>query len=147
MRTNNLFRKTLIAAGFAAAFATVPFAQVAAQVAAPQPSQDAAQRQQEAASMRQAQDAATMQDKQSSNETVPGKTNDAWITTKIKSELATTKGIKSTDISVQTKDGMVTLTGTTASSGEKSKVEHVAKQVKGVKNVDTSGLMVSDAAH
>ena len=88
-----------------------------------------------------------MQDKQSSNETVPGKTNDAWITTKIKSELATTKGIKSTDISVDTKDGTVTLTGTTASAGEKAKVEHVAKQVKGVKVVDTSGLMVSDAAH
>ena len=88
-----------------------------------------------------------MQDKQSSNETVPGKTNDAWITTKIKSELATTKGIKSTDISVDTKDGTVTLTGTTASAGEKAKVEHVAKQVKGVKVVDASGLMVSDSAH
>ena len=144
MRTNNLFRKTLIAAGFAAAFATVPFAQVAAQDAA---RQDAAQRQQDAAAMRQTQDAASMHDKQSSNETVPGKTNDAWITTKIKSELATTKGIKSTDISVDTKDGMVTLTGTAASAGEKAKAEHVAKQVKGVKTVDASGLMVSDAAH
>ncbi|AHX12219.1 transporter [Dyella jiangningensis] len=144
MRTNNLFRKTLIAAGFAAAFATVPFAQVAAQDAA---RQDAAQRQQDAAAMRQTQDAAAMHDKQSSNETVPGKTNDAWITTKIKSELATTKGIKSTDISVDTKDGMVTLTGTATSAGEKAKAEHVAKQVKGVKTVDASGLMVSDAAH
>lgn len=144
MRTNNLFRKTLIAAGFAAAFATVPFAQVAAQDAA---RQDAAQRQQDAAAMRQTQDAASMHDKQSSNETVPGKTNDAWITTKIKSELATTKGIKSTDISVDTKDGMVTLTGTATSAGEKAKAEHVAKQVKGVKTVDASGLMVSDAAH
>lgn len=129
MRTNNLFRKTLIAAGLAAVFATVPFAQVAAQ--------DAAQRQH---------DAAAMQEK-SSNETVPGKTNDAWITTKIKSELATTKGIKSTDISVDTKDGMVTLTGTATSASEKTKAEHVAKQVKGVKSVDASGLMVSDAAH
>lgn len=146
MRTNNLFRKTLIAAGLAAAFATVPFAQVAAQDAA-RPSQDAAQRQQDAAAMRQTQDAASMHDKQSSNETVPGKTNDAWITTKIKSELATTKGIKSTDISVDTKDGMVTLTGTATSAGEKAKAEHVAKQVKGVKTVDASGLMVSDAAH
>ena len=144
MRTNNLFRKTLIAAGFAAAFATVPFAQVAAQDAA---RQDAAQRQQDAAAMRQTQDAASMHDKQSSNETVPGKTNDAWITTKIKSELATTKGIKSTDISVDTKDGMVTLTGTATSAGEKAKAEHVAKQVKGVKTVDASGLMVSDTAH
>ena len=63
MRMNNLFRKTLIAAGLVAAFSAVPFAQVAAQ--------DAMQ-------------------KSSDNQTVPDKTADTWITTKVKSELATT---------------------------------------------------------
>lgn len=119
MRTPNLFRKTLIAAGLVAAFSAVPFAQVAAQ--------DAMQ-------------------KQSDNQTVPDKTADAWITTKVKSELATTKGIKSTDISVTTADGVVTLTGTATSAAEKAKAEQVAKKVKGVKSVDGSGLTVSDTA-
>jgi hyperosmotically inducible periplasmic protein len=117
MRTNNLFRKTLIAVGLVAAFSAVPFAQVAAQ--------DAMQK---------------------SNQTVPDKTADAWITTKVKSELATTKNVKSTDISVATMDGVVTLTGTATSSAEKAKVEQVAKAVKGVKSVDASGLTVSDTA-
>ncbi|WP_114238659.1 BON domain-containing protein [Dyella sp. C9] len=120
MRTHDLFRKTLIAAGLAAAFSVVPLAQVAAQDAAMQ--------------------------KPSDNQTVPDKTADAWITTKVKSELATTKGIKSTDISVSTMDGVVSLTGTTASATEKNKVEQVAKGVKGVKSVDASGLTVSDTA-
>ncbi|HET6554991.1 MAG TPA: BON domain-containing protein [Dyella sp.] len=119
MRTNNLFRKTLIAVGLAAAISAVPFTQVAAQ--------DAAM-------------------KSSDNQTVPDKTADGWITTKVKSELATTKGIKSTDISVNTQDGVVTLTGTASSSSEKAKAASVAKAVKGVKSVDASGLTVSDTA-
>ncbi|WP_430388095.1 BON domain-containing protein [Dyella sp. 20L07] len=120
MLTPNLFRKTLIAAGLVAAFSVVPFAQVAAQDAAMQ--------------------------KQADNQTVPDKTADAWITAKVKSELATTKGIKSTDISVATMDGVVSLTGTASSATEKTKVEQVAKKVKGVKGVDGSGLTVSDTA-
>lgn len=119
MRMNNLFRKTLIAAGLVAAFSAVPFAQVAAQ--------DAMQ-------------------KSSDNQTVPDKTADTWITTKVKSELATTKNVKSTDISVTTMDGVVTLTGTASSASEKTKVEQVAKKVKGVKSVDASGLTVADTA-
>ena len=138
MRTNNLFRKTLIAVGLVAAFSAVPFAQVAAQ-------QNPAAAQQNAAAQQQAQDAA-MQQAQSSNRTVPGKTDDTWITTKVKSELATTKGIKSNDISVSTADGVVSLTGTATSSMEKTKAEGVAKKVKGVKSVDASGLTVSDTA-
>jgi len=141
MRTNNPIRKTLIAAGLMTAFSVMPFAQVAAQNAATQ------QQAQDAAAQRQAQDAAMQQQTQeSSNRTVPGKTDDAWITTKVKSELATTKGIKSSDISVSTKDGLVSLTGTASSSTEKAKVEQVARKVKGVKSVDASGLTLSDTA-
>ena len=119
MRMNNLFRKTLITAGLVAAFSAMPVAQVAAQ--------DATQ-------------------KSSDNQTVPDKTADTWITTKVKSELATTKNVKSSDISVTTMDGVVTLTGTASSSAEKAKVEGVAKKVKGVKSVDASGLTVADTA-
>jgi hyperosmotically inducible protein len=148
MRTNNPIRKTLIAAGLMAAFSAMPFAQVAAQSAlAQQQAQDAAaQRQAQDAAMQQQMQDANMQNGQSSNRTVPGKTDDAWITTKVKSELATTKGITSSDISVSTQDGVVSLTGTATSSTEKAKVEHVAKKVKGVKSVDASGLTISDTA-
>lgn len=67
---------------------------------------------------------------------------DTWITTKVKTELATTKGVESTDISVTTVDGVVTLTGVVASDLEQKKAVAAAQSVKGVKKVDDSGLKV-----
>jgi hyperosmotically inducible protein len=65
---------------------------------------------------------------------------DTWITTKIKAELATTKGVDSMDVSVKTVDGKVTLTGVLKTDEAVKKAEAVAKSVKGVKDVDASGL-------
>jgi hyperosmotically inducible periplasmic protein len=65
---------------------------------------------------------------------------DTWITTKVKTELATTDGVKSTDISVKTVDGVVTLTGVQASDVAVKKAVATAQAVKGVKRVDSSGL-------
>lgn len=65
---------------------------------------------------------------------------DTWITTKVKSELATTKGVKSTDISVKTVDGVVTLTGVLPSKTAVKKAIAVTRAIKGVKHVDSSGL-------
>ena len=65
---------------------------------------------------------------------------DTWITTKVKAELATTEGVKSTDISVTTVDGVVTLTGMLASETGREKAVAAAKSIKGVKRVDASGL-------
>ncbi len=65
---------------------------------------------------------------------------DTWITTKVKSELATTEGVKSMDIDVETMNGVVTLTGTQASQAAVQKAVAAAKSVKGVKSVDASGL-------
>jgi len=65
---------------------------------------------------------------------------DTWITTKVKSELATTDGVKSMDIDVKTVDGSVTLTGVLANDIAVQKAVAAAKSVKGVKNVDSSGL-------
>lgn len=65
---------------------------------------------------------------------------DAWITTKVKSELAMTKGVPSTDVSVQTADGVVTLTGVLPSKIAVNKAVAAAKSVKGVKEVDATGL-------
>ena len=113
-------RKTLIAAGLIAAIGAIPVAQVAAQDSGAQSS--------------------------SSNQTVPGKVDDAWITTKVKSEFAANKGVKATDITVSTNEGVVTLSGNVATTKEKTRATAIAKKVKGVKSVDTSGLNVSAAS-
>jgi hyperosmotically inducible protein len=69
---------------------------------------------------------------------------DTWITTKVKSELATTDGIKSGDVSVTTKNGLVTLSGTVNSKAQVQKSIAVAKAVKGVRDVDSSALSSRD---
>lgn len=120
MRTHSAFHRALVAAGLTAALAAVPVAQALAQDAG-------------------AQSSGSMQ---SNNQTVPGKVDDAWITTKVKSEFATTKHLHATDISVDTTDGVVRLTGTVGSNKEKSRAVHVARKVKGVKSVDATGLTV-----
>jgi len=65
---------------------------------------------------------------------------DTWITTKVKSELATTDGVKSMDIDVKTVDGTVTLTGVLDNSIAVKKAVAAAQSIKGVKSVDSSGL-------
>lgn len=65
---------------------------------------------------------------------------DTWITTKVKAELATTDGVKSTDISVKTVDGVVTLTGVLDTSLAVKKAVAAAQSIKGVKKVDHDGL-------
>jgi hyperosmotically inducible protein len=67
---------------------------------------------------------------------------DTWITTKVKTELATTEGVKSTKISVTTKDGVVALVGVLATEAAVDKAIAAAQSVKGVKRVDSSGLKV-----
>ena len=117
MHTNTKIRTSMFAAGLALAFA-LPLSQAIAQGAS-QPMQ-----------------------KSTDNQTVPDKAADAWITTKVKSEFGTTKGVSASDISVSTNDGVVTLTGTVSTQDEKMRAQRVAQLVKGVKSVDTSGLMV-----
>ena len=71
------------------------------------------------------------------------KVTDTWITTKVKSEFATTKGVEMTDVSVDTTDGVVQLTGTVDSEAEKQLAIQSARTVKGVKAVEASQLKVS----
>jgi hyperosmotically inducible protein len=122
MRNQSMIRRTVLAAGLTAAFALIPLSQVAAQ------------------------DAGANDSMQRSNQTVPDKAADAWITTKVKSEFGTSKTVKATDISVTTVDGTVSLSGTVGSAQEKLEAVRVAKSVKGVKGVDASGLTVSASA-
>lgn len=66
--------------------------------------------------------------------------SDSWITTKVKSELATTDGVKSLDIEVKTVNGVVTLIGVQPSDVAVKKAVAAAQSVKGVVRVDASGL-------
>lgn len=78
------------------------------------------------------------------SETAGQTVSDAWITTKVKSELATTKGVKSMDVTVRTTHGVVTLTGVLATKTDVRKAIAAARSVKGVKAVDASGLKARD---
>lgn len=66
--------------------------------------------------------------------------SDGWITTKVKSTLAYSSSVDGSDISVTTKDGVVTLTGTVDSGAERDLAVELAKNVRGVKAVHAKGL-------
>jgi hypothetical protein len=61
--------------------------------------------------------------------------DDATITTKVKAAVMAEPNLKSTDINVDTKDGVVTLAGTVNSQDEKQKANSAAQSVQGVKSV------------
>ncbi|WP_084197606.1 BON domain-containing protein [Solimonas soli] len=61
--------------------------------------------------------------------------SDSAITAKVKSALLAEKGLKSTDISVETQNGVVQLSGFVVSSAQIDQAVDVAKHVKGVKDV------------
>ena len=69
---------------------------------------------------------------------------DTWITTKVKADLATTEGIKSGDISVTTKNGLVTLSGVVNSKAQVQKAVALTKSIKGVRKVDSTALTSRD---
>src|SRR5262245_57754976 len=61
---------------------------------------------------------------------------DAWITTKAKAALLTTRGVSSTAINVDTKQGHVTLKGNVPTEDARQKAEAAVKDLDGVKSVD-----------
>lgn len=67
---------------------------------------------------------------------------DAWITTKVKSQLLADSDVKGLDINVSTKDGVVTLAGRVPTTAMRDKAISLAQGVKGVKKVNTQALKV-----
>ena len=61
--------------------------------------------------------------------------DDAAITTKVKSALLSAKGVSSTDISVETVDGDVHLSGHAQSEPERKRAAEIAGSVSGVRGV------------
>jgi osmotically-inducible protein OsmY len=65
---------------------------------------------------------------------------DSWITTKVKSTLMWSSGVSGMDISVTTDDGVVELSGKVDSEAERERAVELARELRGVKSVDASGL-------
>lgn len=73
-------------------------------------------------------------------------TSDTWITTKVKADLLTEKGIPGSDIKVETNKGVVSLSSTVAiSDSQKATAVAITKKIKGVTAVSADGLMAGGA--
>lgn len=68
--------------------------------------------------------------------------SDAWITSKVKSSFLFSRNLSGTDISVETRDGAVTLSGNVATPAEKELAEQTARNVRGVREVRTGDLNI-----
>lgn len=67
---------------------------------------------------------------------------DGWITTKVKSTLLYSSNVDGSDISVDTKNGVVTLSGKVDNGAERALAIELTKNVRGVKSVQSKGLTV-----
>lgn len=68
--------------------------------------------------------------------------SDTWITTKVKSTFMYSSDVNSSDISVATSEGVVTLTGNLTSTSERNLAIELAQNLRGVKKVNAEGLTV-----
>ncbi len=66
--------------------------------------------------------------------------SDGWITTKVKSTYMYSSNVDGSDITVATKDGIVTLSGKVASGAERALAVEFAQNVRGVKSVESRAL-------
>jgi hyperosmotically inducible protein len=69
------------------------------------------------------------------NQTITERTEDGWITTKIKSEFALDKVVSATNIRVNTDNGVVHLSGPAKNAAEANRAIEIARGVKGVRSV------------
>lgn len=69
--------------------------------------------------------------------------SDAWVTTKVKSQLLADSSVKAGDIGVSTHNGVVTLDGTVGSNAVRNQVIARAESVDGVNSVDAQHLKVA----
>ncbi|PSS47204.1 BON domain-containing protein [Pseudomonas sp. BBP2017] len=68
-------------------------------------------------------------------------TTDTWITTKVKADLMTEKGVPGTDIKVETNKGVVSLSSDVAlTASQKDMAVAITRKIEGVKAVSADGL-------
>lgn len=70
--------------------------------------------------------------------------SDAWITSKVKSSFLLSSNLSGMDISVDTNDGVVTLSGTVMTDEEKDLAVNTAKNIRGVKDVTADNLQTAN---
>jgi len=75
------------------------------------------------------------------HESIGESIDDMTITTKVKFSLLTAKNFGSTHVQVGTQDGVVRLTGTVTSAGQKSTATDVAQAISGVRSVENDLLV------
>jgi hyperosmotically inducible periplasmic protein len=73
-------------------------------------------------------------------------TPDAWITTKAKIALMTTDNVSTSDLNVDTVNGVITLHGKVSTEAEKTKAGDVTMKVGGVKSVKNLLQVVPNSA-
>ena len=69
--------------------------------------------------------------------------DDTWITTKVKADLLATSDVSGLELNVETVEGVVSLTGDVDTQAEADRAVAVAKGIKGVTRVDSSGIKVN----
>jgi hyperosmotically inducible periplasmic protein len=93
----------------------------------------------------QAQDAAT-----DDGDTTQGESDqpmgDTWITTKVKAELLANQDVSGLDISVETVNGVVSLSGDVETQAEADRAVALAQGIEGVTRVDSSRINVTSTA-
>lgn len=95
---------------------------------------------QEAAAEKKTPGEASSQDVTAHQSAGAEKTGDADITAKIQTELRSNTELQGVDISVNTQNGIATLTGTVPGDKEHKQAVATAERVQGVKKVDSAGL-------
>ncbi len=70
---------------------------------------------------------------------------DSWITTKVKSQLLADQEVSGFDISVETKDNVVYLSGEVDDQSQVSHAVEIAEDTDGVDRVDATSLRVATA--
>lgn len=70
--------------------------------------------------------------------------SDTWITSKVKSSLLADSAVSGLDITVETNQGVVSLSGVVTTDAERDKAVEIAKGIKGVTSVSADGLKAAD---
>ncbi|MBB3342193.1 MULTISPECIES: BON domain-containing protein [unclassified Luteimonas] len=69
--------------------------------------------------------------------------SDTWITTKVKADLLASSDVSGLDISVETSNGIVSLSGDVETQAQIDRATAIARGIEGVKSVDAKQLKVA----
>lgn len=73
--------------------------------------------------------------------------SDAWISREVKARLMGSRDVPGSEIHVETRGGMVSLSGQVGSQAEADRMVTAARAVDGVISVDDSGLIIGEPSN